>query len=202
MQTARTPQAAGRGGWRKLSLGLLPLLLVSGCQTAAGTGALTGAAGGGAIGNMIAKSTGGSRTAGTILGAGLGTIAGTVVGDKVDRDKERARVQGAADAQAAMAPTAQAPTLAQVVDMTNKSVPTEAIITQIRNSRAAYSLSPDDLNYLSTNHVHPAVIREMQAPAGPAVIYQQPVRIIEQRPVYVHQPPPVGFGVTYSRGYR
>ena len=98
-----------------------------------------------------------------------------------------------------MAPTAQAPTLAQIVEMTNNAVPTDVIITQIRNSRASYSLSPDDLNYLSASHVHGAVIREMQTPAGPPVVYQ---RVIEQRPVYVAEPAPVGFGIGFSRGYR
>jgi hypothetical protein len=175
----------------------VPLLLLSGCQNSTGTGALVGAGTGAVLGNALAKAGHGSRTAGTAIGAIGGALVGGAVGNGVDRSKEQARADGARDAAAALAPSPQAPTLAQIVDMTNNNVPADAIIRQIQTTGAVYSLSYQDLEYLSNNHVHPAVIREMQATAVRPRVYQQPVTVIERpAPVYVAEPAPVvGIGI-------
>jgi len=173
MQTPYLPQ---RLGWfRKYALGgtLASVVLAAGCDTAAGTGALAG----GALGTGIGALAGG-RNAGTAALAGglIGAAAGGIGGALVDANKEKKAEQTAA-AQVA----ARAPSLEDVVRMTQQNIPDNQIIDQIRTSGAVYHLTSDQLIYLNQNGVHQVVINELQATA-----YRPPQR------VYVPQPPPPG----------
>ena len=93
MQTAHMPQAAKWGRWKLL--GIVPLMLLAGCQSSSGTGALVGGGAGALLGNGIAKATGGSRTAGTAIGGILGAVGGAVVGDGMDQQRAKGRAEGA-----------------------------------------------------------------------------------------------------------
>ena len=196
MQTVRKSRLLG-GKWGKLAgLAVLPLALVSGCQTAEGTGALAGGAGGALIGNGIGKAVGGpgSRTAGTLIGGAVGTIGGALIGRSQDQANARAK-QAEADAVAARAqPPLQIP---DVVRLTQQGVSDAVIINQIRTTGSVYRLTADDLTYLQQNAVSSAVVTEMQATAT-----RVPQRVYVQQPVYVAPapPPPVVTGaVIYSR---
>ena len=168
-------------------------LLPSGCQTATGTGALAG----GALGTGIGALAGGKRgaLAGGLIGAGAGALTGAVV----DANREKKQEQAAA-AQVA----ARAPSLEQIVSMTQQRVGDVVIINQIRSSGAVYTLRPDDVVYLSQNGVSQAVIAELQNTAN----YRPVRRVYVEQPapapvVVVEQPPPpspvVGFGVAIRR---
>ncbi len=167
---------------------LASLLLATGCDTAAGTGALAG----GALGTGVGALAGGGRAA--LAGGLIGAAAGGVGGALVDAHKEKKAEQAAA-AQVA----ARAPTLEDVVRMTQTAVPDSEIINQIRTSGAVYHLNSDQLIYLNQQGVHSAVIQELQATA-----YRTPRRVyVEQPPpppvVYVEPGPPVVGGAVFIR---
>jgi hypothetical protein len=190
MQTASLPRRFGRLG--KLALGgtLASVLLATGCDTAAGTGALAG----GALGTGIGALAGGRHSGTTALAGGLiGAAAGGIGGALVDANKDK-KAQQAAEAQVA----ARAPSLEDVVRMTQSAVPDNQIIDQIRTSGGVYHLKGDDLIYLNQSGVHQAVITELQATA-----YRTPRRIyVEQPPppiVVVEPGPPVVGAVIYRR---
>jgi len=198
MQSARTSQAARRG-CRKL-LGLLPLLILSGCQSAAGTGAVAGGAGGAVLGNVIAKATGGSRTAGTVLGGALGAVGGAIVGDHVDQNKREAEARGRAQA-IAQQNALRAPTLQDIADLSRRGTQDSVIISQIRTTGATYpNLSVEDIKYLQDNAVSSTVIQEMQATSVRGGVVQQ--RYYAPTPVYMEQPQPVGVGIGVSYSSR
>jgi hypothetical protein len=146
--------------------------MAAGCDTAAGTGALAG----GALGTGIGALAGGRHSGTAALAGGLiGAAAGGLTGAAVDASKEKKAEQAA---QAAVA--ARAPSLEDVVRMTQQGVADNQVIDQIRTSGAIYHLTADQLIYLNQNGVHQAVIGELQATA-----YRTPRR------VFVEQPPPV-----------
>jgi hypothetical protein len=172
MQTAFLPLTLGR--LRKLALGgtLASVVLAAGCDTAAGTGALAG----GALGTGIGALAGGHHNGTAALAGGLiGAAAGGIGGALVDANKEK-KAQQTAAAQVA----ARAPSLEDLVRMTQQNIPDNQIIDQIRTSGAVYHLTSDQLIYLNQNGVHQQVTQELQATA-----YRTPRR------VYVEQPPPV-----------
>ena len=147
------------------------VLVATGCDTAAGTGALAGGALGTGIGALAGgRHSGTAAVAGGLIGAAAGGIGGAVV----DANKEK-KAQQAAEAQVA----ARAPSLEDVVRLTQGNVPDGQIIDQIRTSGGIYHLTSDQLIYLNQNGVHQVVIQELQATA-----YRTPRRI------YVEQPPP------------
>src|SRR5205085_3837111 len=129
-------------------LAVLPLALLSGCQTAEGTGAVAGGAGGAVLGNLIAKAAHGSRTAGTVIGGAVGAIGGALVGNKVDRADARARQ---AEAQAAAASAQPALSVPDVVQLSQQGVTPTVIINQIRTTGSGYHLTSADLVYLPQN---------------------------------------------------
>jgi hypothetical protein len=176
MKTARFPLAVEwlRKHARGLAVGgtLASMLLATGCDTAAGTGALAGGALGTGIGALL-----GGRHAGTTAVAGglIGAAAGGLGGAAIDANNQK-KAEQAAEAQVA----ARAPSLEDLVRMTQSSLPDSQIIDQIRTSGGVYHLTSDQLIYLNQNGVHQVVIQELQATA-----YRTPRRI------YVEQPPPM-----------
>jgi hypothetical protein len=190
MVVLRKPQAFGCV--RTLFVaGLLATLAGSGCETAAGTGAVSGGLIGAGVGGLLSHCPGGALLGGAI-GAGAGTLAGA--GVDIARDK---KAQRAVAADVAM----RAPSLEQIVDMTQKAIPPAQIIEQIRTSGAVYRVSPEQLVWLNQQGVNDAVIRELQDSVyrGPRRVYA-PVTVVEQ-PVYV-APPPVAVGVGVGWGGR
>jgi hypothetical protein len=125
--------------------------------------------------------------AGGLIGAG----AGGLVGAGVDASREK-KAERAAAAEVAI----RAPSLEDVVKMTQAAVPANQIIDQIRTSGVVYQLTSDQLVWLNQQGVHPSVIQEMQATA-----YRTPRRVVYTAappPVYVVEPAPVvGVGVGF-----
>jgi hypothetical protein len=184
MITGWSPRTVGR--FRKYALAgtFASVLLATGCDTAAGTGLLAG----GALGTGIGALAGGRR--GALAGGLIGAAAGGVGGALVDANKEKKAEQNAA-AQVA----ARAPSLEDVVRLTQSGVADAQIIDQIRTCGAVYHLTSDQLIYLNQNGVHTAVVTELQATA-----YRTPRRIyVEQPPppvVFVEPAPPPPIGAT------
>jgi osmotically inducible lipoprotein OsmB len=192
MHTLSKTQAFG-GARNLLLVGLATAVSASGCQTATGTGAGLGAAAGAGIGALAGHCPGAA-----VAGALLGTAVGGITGAAVDANRER-KAENAAIANAAI----RAPSLEDVVRMTQSAVPTGTIIEQIRTSGAVYRLSPDQVIWLSNNGVHPAVVQAMQDTA-----YRVPRRVYDPYYTVVPPPPvavvePVGVGVVVGgRGWR
>ncbi len=187
MVLLRGPQALG---WvRALSVvGLLGLLGVGGCESAAGTGAVAGGTLGAGIGALAGRCPG-AAIAGGLIGTGAGLLGGAAV--DVARQKK-------ADRAAAVGVAMRAPSLEDVVKMTQAAVPPGQIVEQIRTSGVVYTLNADQLVWLNQQGVHPSVIREMQDTVyrtGRRVVYTSAPVIVEQ-PVYV-APPAVGVGVGF-----
>ena len=192
MQTAHTPQADKWGRWKLL--GLLPLFLLAGCQSGAGTGALVGGGAGAAIGNLAAKATHGNRTAGTAIGGVLGAVTGAVVGDNIDRDKKKAQAEGEARA-VARQNAERAPTVDDIISESNQGIPESVMINQIRRAGVVYQLSPVDIQRLHANGVPQTVINEMISSVPVPRVYQavpayERVTVVEPRPA-------VGVGVGF-----
>ncbi len=193
MVVLRKPQAFG---WvRTLSVaGLLTALAASnGCQTATGTGAAAGGA----------------------LGSGIGLLASRGCPGGALSEDSSAPVQAPSPARALMrhangrsnAPRQRmwrmrAPSLEDIVSLTQNAVPPSQIIEQIRTSGVVYRLTPDQLVWLNKQGVNEAVIREMQDTAyrGPRRVYAP---VVVEQPVYVGPPVGVGVGVGFGgRGWR
>lgn len=191
MVVLRKPQAFGCP--RTLCVaGLLAALAASGgCETAAGTGAAAGGLLGAGIGGLVSHCPGGALLGGAI-GAGAGTLAGA--GVDIARDKKAQRVAAAEVA-------ARAPSLEQIVEMTQNAVPASQIIDQIRTSGGVYRLNADHVIWLNKQGVNPAVISELQATAyrGGRVGY---VAAPVVQPVYVYEPPPPPVAVGVGFGFR
>jgi hypothetical protein len=192
MRNTRQPRGSRR--WRKWLLGLAaPALLGTGCQTAAGTGALAGGALGTGIGALAGgRHNGTAAVAGGLIGAAAGGLAGAAVDANNTKKQEKAVAADTA---------LRAPSLEDVVRMTQSGVPDGEIIGQIRSTRVVYQLTPDQVIYLNQQGVHQPVISEMQATATrrvyvapPPPVYTREVVVVEQPPP---PPPPVGVGVGF-----
>lgn len=190
MVVLRRPQAFG---WlRPASLaGLALTLAVSGCQTATGTGAAAGAAIGTGVGAIASRGCPGGAIIGGLIGAGAGALGGAVVDGTRERRAERVAATNAA---------IRAPSLEEVVTMTQSAVPPAQIAEQIRTSGAVYTLTPQQVIWLNQQGVNGMVVQAMQDTAFRAprrVVYTAAPVVVEQ-PVYV-APPPVAVGVGFGR---
>lgn len=195
MGVLRKPQAFG---WLRALFvsGLLTSLAVSsGCQTAAGTGAAAGGLLGAGIGGLAGHCPG-AALVGAAIGAGAGTLTGAAV--DIHRDKKAQRAAQAAAANTA----ARAPSLDDVVSMTQNAVPPAQIVEQIRVSGVVYQLSAQDIINLNRQGVDTRVIQALQdtalRPAPVRPVYAAAPLIVEQ-PVYVAPPPVVGVGFGFRR---
>jgi hypothetical protein len=188
MVVLRKPQAFGC--LRTLGVaGLLTALAASGgCETGAGTGAAAGGLLGAGIGGLVGHCPG-AALAGGALGAGAGLVGGAIA-DGVHAKK----AQRAAATEVAI----RAPTVEDIVSMTQNAVPPAQIVNQIRTSGVVYRLTSADVISLNQQGVNSAVISEMQQTA-----YRVPGRVVYRaapvvQPVYVYEPPPpVAVGVGF-----
>jgi hypothetical protein len=201
MVVLRKPQAFG---WPKtlLMTALLGCLATSGgCETAAGTGAAAGGLIGAGVGGLLSHCPGGALLGGAI-GAGAGTLAGA--GVDIAHDKQAQRNAQAAANEA----VARAPSLDDIVKMTQNAVPAQQIIEQIRTSRVIYRLTAEQIIWLNRQGVDSRVINALQdtalPPAPVRTVYTATPVIVEQPVVeYVAPPPVVGVGFGWGgRGWR
>jgi hypothetical protein len=181
---------ARRRPWHLLLVGVLLVPTGGGCASNAGTGAAAGGLLGAGAGALIGHSPGAALVGGA-LGAGAGLVGGALV------DNAQAKSAARADAQARQAIAARAPSLEDIVRMTQSNVPDANIIDQIRNSGVVYNLSADNIIYLKNNGVSPPVISALQNGGPVAVRYAPPPTtvIVEERPYYPPPPAYVGVGI-------
>ena len=200
MIVLRKPQAFG---WTKAVLMaslLTTLATTGGCETAAGTGAAAGGLLGAGIGGLASHCPGGA-----LAGGAIGAAAGLLTGAGVDiaRDKKAQRNAQAAAADA----VARAPSLDDIVRMTQNAVPPVQIIEQIRTSGVVYPLTTDQIMDLNHQGVDRGVIRALQEtayrPAPVRTVYTAAPVIVEQPVVeYVTPAPYVGVGWGRGGGWR
>jgi hypothetical protein len=182
-------------GWSKrlLLAGVLATLAVSGgCETAAGTGAAAGGLIGAGVGGLLSHCPGGALLGGAI-GAGAGTLAGA--GVDIARDKKAQRNAQAAANEA----VARAPSLEDIVSMTQNGVPPQQIVEQIRTSGVAYRLTSEQIIYLNRQGVDTRVVNALLDSGVRPV----PVRTIYTAPPvveYVAPAPVVGVGYDWGGG--
>jgi hypothetical protein len=193
MHTLSKPQAFGAAR-KLLCVGLLTAVAGGGCQTATGTGAAAGGALGAGIGALASHCPGGALVGG-LIGAGAGALGGAAVDSARERKAERAAAYDAA---------VRAPSLEDVVKMTQAGVPAGTIIEQVRTSGVVYRLSADQVVWLTQQGVQPAVIQSMQdtvyrtRPPAYAPVYAPPPGVV----VVEQVPPPVAVGVGFSGRFR
>jgi hypothetical protein len=196
MVVLRKPQAFGcvRG---LFVAGLLTSLgLSSGCETAAGTGAATGGLLGLGIGGLVSHCPG-VALASAALGAGAGTLAGAGV-DAARANKAQKNAQAAAAATAA-----RAPSLDDIVNMTQNAVPPGQIVEQIRTSGVVYRLSADQIIFLNKQGVDSRVINALQDTAlYPVRPVYTAAPVLVQQPVVEYVTPAPVVGVGYGWGGR
>ncbi len=201
MILVRKPQAFG---WSKrlfFSAFVACMVTNAGCETAAGTGAAAGGLIGAGVGGLLSHCPGGALLGGAI-GAGAGTLAGA--GVDIARDKQAQR-----NAQAVANETAaRAPSLDDIVNMTQNAVPWQQIVEQVRTSGVVYRLTGDQLIFLNRQGVDARVIQALQdtalRPAPVRTVYTATPVVVE-RPVveYVTPAPVVGIGYGWGgRGWR
>ena len=191
MVVLRKPQAFGC--LRTLCVaGLLTAVAASGgCETAAGTGAAAGGAVGTGVGLLAGRGCPGAGLVGGLIGAGAGALGGAAVGAAHEKKAERV---------AAAEVAARAPSLTDIVTMTQQAIPPEQIINQIRTSGVVYTLNSQDVVWLNQQGVNGAVISAMQATAYRAPGRVRYVAAPVVQPVYVVEPspPPVAVGVGFG----
>jgi hypothetical protein len=178
---------------------LTSLAASSGCQTATGTGAATGAALGTGIGALAGRCPG-AALAGGLIGAGAGALGGAAVDAARTQKAQRNAQAAAADA------VARAPSLEDVVTMTQNAVPAPQIVEQIRTSGVVYRLTSDQLMWLNRQGVDGSVIRALQDSAlytAPGGVYRSAPVVVQQPVVeYVTPAPVVGVGWGYGGRWR
>ena len=182
-------------GWLKtfLMAGFMTMLATNGgCETAAGTGAAAGGLIGAGVGGLASHCPGGALL-GAAIGAGAGTLAGA--GVDVARDKRAQRNAQAAAADVA----ARAPSLDDIVSMTQNAVPPQQIVEQVRTSGVMYRLTADQIIWLNRQGVDTRVINALQdtalRPAPVRQVYSASPVIVEQPVVeYIAPAPVVGVG--------
>lgn len=187
------------GGFRTLFVaGLLTSFAASsGCQTAAGTGAATGATLGYGIGALV-----GHNPFAALIGAGFGTAAGILSGTAVDAMKAK-KAQKAANTAAADA-VAHAPTLDDIVYMTQNAVPPAQIVEQIHASGVIYRLNSEQIIMLNRQGVATPVINAlldtaMRPQPAPPPYPGWGWPLVQPATGYATQPPAVGVGYVYPR---
>jgi hypothetical protein len=192
MHNAHKSQAAKGRRVLWLAAALTPLLLATGCESAAGKGLLAGGGLGALAGGAIGAATHHAGT-GALIGAAAGATLGGLTGAAVDNHEQKAAIRQAAQRQAIG--------LQDVVSMTRNGTSDDIIINQIQTTGTVFRLTGSDVIWLQQNGVHDCVVKAMQATANlpPPVVYMNeppPPRV-----VYVLEPPPpVGFGfVIHSR---
>ncbi len=178
----------------RLWLGGLVLLGLSGCSSMNNTEA--GAVGGGALGagvGALAGAATGHAGAGALIGGGIGAVTGGLLGNGQDRAEDREKKAAAQYAASLPKP----PSLNDIVQMTQAHTSDEIIINQIRQSRAAYALSPPDITFLKQQGVSDRVVMEMQTRPAPAgmIVPGQSVYFVES-----YGPPPVAVGIGFGYG--
>ena len=196
MVVLRKPKALGCVRTLFVTGLLTSFAISSGCETGAGTGA----AAGGLIGTGVGALAGhcpGAALAGGALGAGAGLVGGAIADGVAAKKAQKAAQAASADA------IARAPSLEDVVKMTQNAVPPEAIIEQVRTSGVIYRLSADQIIWLNNQGVDKRVINAMQDTALRGIpvrtVYQpQPVMVGQPVVEYVAPAPVVGWGY---RGY-
>jgi hypothetical protein len=200
MVVLRKPKALGCVRTLFVAGLLTSLAISSGCETAAGTGA----AAGGLIGTGVGALAGhcpGAALAGGALGAGAGLVGGAIADGVAAKRTQRAMQAASAEA------VARAPSLEDVVKMTQNAVPPDTIAEQIRTSGVMYRLTADQIIWLSQQGVDKRVIQTMQdtalRPAPVRTVYRAQPVIVEQPVVeYVTPAPVVGVGWGYRGYYR
>ncbi|MBF0385479.1 MAG: hypothetical protein HQL27_06365 [Candidatus Omnitrophica bacterium] len=113
----------------------------------AGIGGVTGAVVGGIIGYQS-----GHALEGAAIGGAVGAGGGAMVGSRIDKPAQNAPDQSLVQI-----------TMQQIVDWTNKGVPSDEIISKIKAANSRYYLTADDINYLNKQGVSQRVIETMQA---------------------------------------
>lgn len=180
---------------RSLALGLGGLVLLGGCESMNNTdkGLITGGVLGGALGTVVGGISG-HPGAGAAIGAASGALIGGVAGNAEDKAERRAEQQ-------AVAWNAQNPplSLTDIVRMAQSHISDDVIIRQIESTNSAYTLRPQDIEYLKQMGVSDRVVMVMQT--------RRPGPVVRTRPastVYVVEPAPppvsVGFGFGYGCG--
>lgn len=198
MLVLRKPQALGWVRWLAVAGLLVSLGLSSGCQTGAGTGAAAGGLLGAGIGGLVSHCPGGA-----LLGAALGAGAGTLAGAGVDIAREKKAERNFQAAAAATA--ARAPSLDDIVNMTQNAVPPGQIVEQVRTSGVVYRLSADQIIWLNRQGVDSRVINALQDTAlNPSRPVYTAAPVVVQQPVveYVAPAPVVGVGYGWGGGWR
>lgn len=196
MVVLRKPKALGCVRTLFVAGLLTSLAISSGCETAAGTGAAAGGLLGTGIG-ALAGHCPGAALAGGALGAGAGLVGGAIADGVAAKRTQRAMQAASAEA------VARAPSLEDVVKMTQNAVPPQTIAEQIRTSGVVYRLTADQIIWLNQQGVDRQVIQTMQDTAFRAApvrtVYRAQPVIVEQPVVeYVTPAPVMGVGWGYG----
>lgn len=150
------------------------LLVLSGCQTKAGTGALVGGAGGAAVGGAIGSMSHARAGEGALIGGAIGALGGALVGNEMDKADKRKEEEEAAGynhrdhdrrhSTAAVSGSAAQPgvTKYDVIDWSRRGLSDDIIIDRIERSGTIFRLTAADLNDLRDQGVRESVIRAMQ----------------------------------------
>lgn len=138
-------------------LGLVFILVVSGCQNAqsrAGEGAVIGGLLGATAGGIIGHQShhGGE---GAAIGLAAGALTGAIVGSQVPKSGQAAQ-------QAPQGNNPNQMNMQQVVDLSRQGINEDVIIDKIRLTNSRFNLTANDLDYLKQQGVSEKVIDVMQ----------------------------------------
>jgi len=135
------------------------ILLLSSCESKAGTGALVGAGAGALAGGLI-----GGNAAGVLIGGAAGAVGGALIGaalDSADRDK----LQENSPQTLQRIDSGQQLTIHDVEALAKNGVNDDIIIAQIQNTRSVFHLTSGEIIDLKDSGVSEKVIEYMMQTA-------------------------------------
>lgn len=128
---------------------LAGLIVLTGCEsvgpktkTGAVAGTLIGATAGGIIGHQSGRGLEGAG-----IGAVIGGLSGALIGSEMDKR--------------ALQTNPNHIPITQIVEMTEKALPDDAIIAEIERTKSVYKLTSEIISYLKENKVSDKVIDYM-----------------------------------------
>lgn len=134
-------------------------IILSGCETKAGTGAIVGTGIGAGTGALISPTP-----AGVLIGAGVGAASGALVGAALD-SSDREKVQKNAPQTSKKIDQGEQLSIDDIKKMSEAGIADDKIIGTIQSTGSVYHLSSDDVEDLKNSGVSQRVIDYMMQTA-------------------------------------
>lgn len=137
-----------------VALGLCTAVLLTGCESKAGTGALVGGGGGALVGGLAGGGTG------ALIGGAVGAVGGAIIGYTLD-EHDRAVMEQRSPQTLKRIDNGQQLSVQDVKNMSRNGLSDETIMNQIKATNSTFNLTSDQIIDLKKSGVSQRVINYM-----------------------------------------